>query len=64
MSGSLEGRTSAPADRYVYAHSHVDVAEVMVRLGTLAHRIRGERTEQSPPLLRHFTSHFAAAGAC
>ena len=30
-----------------------------VRCGTLADRIRGVRIVQSPPVLRHFTSHFA-----
>ncbi|HEX5074306.1 MAG TPA: tryptophanase [Gemmatimonadaceae bacterium] len=46
--------------RRVYTQSHVDyVAEVVLHVGTLADRIRGVRIVQSPPVLRHFTSHFA-----
>ena len=50
--------------RRVYTQSHVtDVAEVVLHVGTLADRIRGVRIVQSPPVLRHFTSHFAPVGA-
>jgi tryptophanase len=46
--------------RRVYTQSHVDyVAEAVLHVGTLADRIRGVRIVQSPPVLRHFTSHFA-----
>jgi tryptophanase len=46
--------------RRVYTQSHVDyVAEVVLHVETLADRIRGVRIVQSPPVLRHFTSHFA-----
>ena len=49
--------------RRVYTQSHVDyVAEVVLHIGTLADRIRGVRIVQSPPVLRHFTSHFAPFG--
>jgi tryptophanase len=49
--------------RRVYTQSHVDyVAEVVLHIGTLADRIRGVRIVQSPPVLRHFTSHFAPIG--
>ena len=51
--------------RRVYTQSHVDyVAEVLLHVATLAHRIRGVRIVQSPPVLRHFTAHVApVAGA-
>ena len=46
--------------RRVYTQSHVDyVAEVVLHIATLAHRIRGVRIVQSPPVLRHFTAHLA-----
>lgn len=49
--------------RRVYTQSHVDyVAEVVLHVGTLTDRIRGVRIVQSPPVLRHFTSHFAPVG--
>ena len=49
--------------RRVYTQSHVDyIAEVVLHVATLADRIRGVRIVQSPPVLRHFTSHFAPLG--
>ena len=49
--------------RRVYTQSHVDyVAEVVLHVATLADRIRGVRIVQSPPVLRHFTSHLAPVG--
>lgn len=49
--------------RRVYTQSHVDyVAEVLLHIGTLAHRIRGVRMTDAPPVLRHFTAHFEPAG--
>jgi tryptophanase len=49
--------------RRVYTQSHVDyVAEVVLHVGTLVDRIRGVRIVQSPPVLRHFTAHFAPVG--
>jgi tryptophanase len=48
--------------RRVYTQSHVDyVAEVLLHIGALAHRIRGVRMVDSPPVLRHFTAHFEPA---
>ena len=48
--------------RRVYTQSHVDyVAEVVLYIATLADRIRGVRIVEAPPVLRHFTSHFAPA---
>lgn len=48
--------------RRVYTQSHVDyVAEVLLHVATLAHRIRGVRMLDGPPVLRHFTAHFAPA---
>jgi tryptophanase len=38
------------------------VAEVVLHLDTLAHRIRGVRMTDSPPVLRHFTARFEPAG--
>src|SRR5690606_19439319 len=49
--------------RRVYTQSHVDyVSEVVLHIGTLAHRIRGVRMVDSPPVLRHFTAHFEPLG--
>ena len=72
MFGLQPDGTERPADRElvrlafprrVYTQSHVDyVAEVVRHVGTLVDRIRGVRIVQSPPVLRHFTSHFAPAG--
>ena len=46
--------------RRMYTQSHVDyVAEVLLHLDTLSHRIRGVRMVNAPPVLRHFTAHFA-----
>jgi tryptophanase len=48
--------------RRVYTQSHVDyVAEVVLHVASLAHRIRGVRMTDAPPVLRHFTAHFAPA---
>jgi tryptophanase len=48
--------------RRVYTQSHVDyVAEVVTHLGGLAHRIRGVRMLDAPPVLRHFTAQFEPA---
>jgi tryptophanase len=68
MFGRQPDGTERPADlelvrlafpRRVYTQSHVDyVAEVVLHVATLAHRIRGVRMVDSPPVLRHFTAHF------
>lgn len=48
--------------RRVYTQSHVDyVAEVVLHVASLARRIRGVRMTAAPPVLRHFTAHFAPA---
>jgi tryptophanase len=46
--------------RRVYTQSHVDyVAEVLVHVDRMAHRIRGVRMVEAPAVLRHFTAKFA-----
>jgi tryptophanase len=48
--------------RRVYTQSHVDyVAEVLLHVHGLAHRIRGVRMLDAPEVLRHFTATFAPA---
>ena len=48
--------------RRVYTQSHVDyVAEVLLHVNTMAHRIRGVRMLDAPEVLRHFTATFAPA---
>jgi tryptophanase len=48
--------------RRVYTQSHVDyVAEVLLHIHSLRHRIRGVRMVEEPPVLRHFTARFAPA---
>ena len=48
--------------RRVYTQSHVDyVAEVLLHVNTLAHRIRGVRMLDAPEVLRHFTATFEPA---
>ncbi len=45
--------------RRVYTQSHVDyVAEVLLHVDTMAHRIRGVRMLDAPAVLRHFTATF------
>jgi tryptophanase len=46
--------------RRVYTQSHVDyVAEVLIHLNAMAHRISGVRMLDAPEVLRHFTATFA-----
>jgi tryptophanase len=46
--------------RRVYTQSHVDyVAEVLCYVNALRDRIRGVRIVEEPPVLRHFSAHFA-----
>ncbi|HET9012593.1 MAG TPA: tryptophanase, partial [Gemmatimonadaceae bacterium] len=48
--------------RRVYTQSHVDyVAEVLLHVNTMAHRIRGVRMLDAPEVLRHFTASFGPA---
>jgi tryptophanase len=48
--------------RRVYTQSHVDyVAEVLLHVNTMAHRIRGVRMLDAPEVLRHFTATFGPA---
>jgi tryptophanase len=48
--------------RRVYTQSHVDyVAEVLLHIHSLRHRIRGVRMVEEPPVLRHFSARFAPA---
>jgi tryptophanase len=48
--------------RRVYTQSHVDyVAEVLIYMNSLSHRIRGVRMVDSPAVLRHFTAQFTPA---
>jgi tryptophanase len=48
--------------RRVYTQSHVDyLAEILVHLNKLRHRIRGVRIVKEPPVLRHFTIHMEPA---
>ena len=71
MFGRQSDGTERPADlelvrlafpRRVYTQSHVDyIAEVLLHIHTLAHRIRGVRMIDAPKVLRHFTAKFAAA---
>lgn len=43
--------------RRVYTQSHIDyVAEVLLYIDTIKHRIRGVKIVQSPPVLRHFSA--------
>ncbi len=51
--------------RRVYTQSHVDyLAEVLEYIKDLAPRIRGVRTVEEPPVLRHFTARFEPAHGC
>jgi tryptophanase len=71
MFGRQSDGTERPADlelvrlafpRRVYTQSHVDyIAEVLLHIHTLAHRIRGVRMIDAPEVLRHFTAKFAVA---
>ncbi len=73
MFGRQPDGTEVPADlelvrlafpRRVYTQSHVDyVAEVLLYVKTLAHRIRGVRLLDAPKVLRHFTGSFEPIGA-
>lgn len=46
--------------RRVYTQSHVDyVAEVLLHVDAMAHRVRGMRMLDAPEILRHFTATFA-----
>jgi tryptophanase len=46
--------------RRVYTQSHVDyVAEVLLHVNGMAHRIRGVKMLDAPEVLRHFTATFA-----
>ncbi|HVT74352.1 MAG TPA: tryptophanase [Lacunisphaera sp.] len=48
--------------RRVYTQSHVDyLAEVLLHVHGLRHRIRGVKLVEAPALLRHFTARFAPA---
>jgi tryptophanase len=48
--------------RRVYTQSHVDyLAEVILHVHGLRHRIRGVRLVEAPPLLRHFVARLAPA---
>ncbi|HVZ63461.1 MAG TPA: tryptophanase [Lacunisphaera sp.] len=48
--------------RRVYTQSHVDyLAEVLLHVHSLRHRIRGVKLVEAPPLLRHFTAKLAPA---
>jgi len=48
--------------RRVYTQSHVDyIAEVLLHIQSLRHRIRGVRIVEEPPVLRHFSARFAPA---
>lgn len=48
--------------RRVYTQSHVDyVAEVVVHVASMAHRIRGVRIVNAPAVLRHFTARMRPA---
>ena len=48
--------------RRVYTQSHVDyLAEVLLHVNSLKHRIRGVKLVEAPPLLRHFTAQVAPA---
>lgn len=45
--------------RRVYTQSHVNyVAEVLLHVDTMAHRIRGVKMLDAPEVLRHFTATF------
>ena len=68
MFGRQSDGSERPADlelvrlafpRRVYTQSHVDyVAEVLLHVDTMAHRIRGVRMLDAPEVLRHFTATF------
>jgi tryptophanase len=48
--------------RRVYTQSHVDyLAEVLLHVNSLKHRIRGVKLTEAPELLRHFTAKVAPA---
>jgi tryptophanase len=48
--------------RRVYTQSHVDyLAEVLLHVNALKHRIRGVKITEAPELLRHFTAKLAPA---
>jgi tryptophanase len=48
--------------RRVYTQSHVDyLAEVLLYLNSVIEDVRGVRMVSAPPVLRHFTAHFAPA---
>ncbi|MFZ5495202.1 MAG: tryptophanase [Verrucomicrobiota bacterium] len=48
--------------RRVYTQSHVDyLAEVLLHVNSLKHRIRGVKLVEAPELLRHFTAKVAPA---
>ena len=48
--------------RRVYTQSHVDyLAEVLLHVNSLKHRVRGVKLVETPPLLRHFTAQVAPA---
>ncbi len=51
--------------RRVYTQSHVDyLAEVLLHVNDIRHKIRGVKITKSPPMLRHFSAHFTpVAGA-
>ncbi|MEI6106836.1 MAG: tyrosine phenol-lyase, partial [Opitutae bacterium] len=48
--------------RRVYTQSHVDyLAEVLLHVNSLKHRIRGVKLVEAPAQLRHFTARLAPA---
>jgi tryptophanase len=46
--------------RRVYTQSHIDyVIEVVLEVFAHREELRGYRIAEEPPMLRHFTAHFA-----